>query len=315
MRILLTGATSFTGAWFARTLASEGHSVVAVQRGSADSYRGVQARRIAFFRDGCRTEWNQPFGASEFLETIDRNGPFDVLCHHAANATNYKSPDFDALAATQANCLSLPDVLAALARNGCRRILLTGSVFEANEGVGSYPLRAFSPYGLSKTLTTETFRFYAERAQMGLGKFVIPNPFGPYEGARFPHYLMRCWTSGHDARINTPAYVRDNIPASLLALAYADAVAALPESGFVKFSPSYYVETQSAFAQRFAREIGRRLNIETPLVMAAQADFSEPMTRINTERIVVGPERWREDVAWDEAAAYYESQLALDGTV
>jgi hypothetical protein len=126
---------------------------------------------------------------------------------------------------------------------------------------------------------------------------------------------MRCWTSGNEARINTPAYVRDNIPVSLLALAYAKAVAALPESGFVKFSPSYYVETQAAFAQRFAREIGQRLNIETPLFMAAQTDFSEPMTRINTERVVVGSEHWREDVAWDEAAEYYKSQLALDGTV
>jgi nucleoside-diphosphate-sugar epimerase len=258
--------------------------------------------------------WDAAFGTPAFIAALDQAGPFDVLCHHAANATNYKSPDFDALAATQANCLGLPDVLEALKRNGCRRILLTGSVFEANEGAGTQPLHAFSPYGLSKTLTTEMFRFYAQRAGVGLGKFVIPNPFGPYEGPRFPNFLLRCWASGTVARINTPAYVRDNVPVSLLALAYADALRATPEKGFRRFSPSYYVETQAAFAQRFAQQIGPRLKMDTPLEMAEQTDFSEPMTRINTDRILVAPGRWSEDEAWDEAAKYYKSQLALDGT-
>ena len=62
---------------------------------------------------------------------------------------------------------------------GCNKILLTGSVFENDEGAGSRDLRAFSPYGLSKGFTWQLFRYHAQIRSMTLGKFVIPNPFGP----------------------------------------------------------------------------------------------------------------------------------------
>ena len=70
-------------------------------------------------------------------------------------------------------------MLEALGATGCHRLLLTGSVFESGEGAGSQGLPDFSPYGLSKALTAQMFGYYCPRAGIGLGKFVIPNPFGP----------------------------------------------------------------------------------------------------------------------------------------
>jgi len=192
MRVLLTGATSFTGMWFAQKLVEDGHDVLAAIHRCQDTYCGLQAVRLAQLAGRCEFAWNVSFGSSEFLDLIARNGPFDILCHHAAEAKDHKSPDFDALAAAAANTRRLPAVLVALRNAGCRRILLTGSVFEAEEGTGTAPLRAFSPYGLSKTLTAEIFRFHAAQEQFALGKFVIPNPFGPYDGPRFTDYLVRC---------------------------------------------------------------------------------------------------------------------------
>ena len=150
----------------------------------------------------------------------------------------------------------------------------------------------------------------AAREGMALGKFVIANPFGPYEELRFTRYLMNCWREGRTARVNTPDYVRDNIPVSLMALAYADFTAALPDSGFHKFNPSYYAESQGAFAVRFAREVGGRLNMAAPLELVTQTDFSEPLVRINTDRIVIDPARWRESAAWDDVAGYYRATFA-----
>src|SRR5262249_3745265 len=186
--------------------------------------------------------------------------PFDVLCHHGAEVADYRSPDFDPYRAAAANLYRLPEVLRALNDRGCGRLVLTGSVFEANEGAGSTPLRAFSPYGLSKTLTATAGQFYADREGFTFEKFVIPNPFGPHEEPRFPAYLMRTWLAGETARVQTPRYVRDNIHVSLLAKAYSDFVGASPPLGAARWlNPSGYVESQGAFAERVRRETAVRL--------------------------------------------------------
>jgi UDP-glucose 4-epimerase len=311
MRVLLTGATSFTGMWFAKALAGKGHHVLAAIRRPQAAYSGLQAARLEQLDGICAFSWNAPFGSLEFLDLIDRQGPFDILCHHAADVKDYKSPDFDAVAATASNTRALRDVLAKLGNAACNRIVLTGSVFESDEGTGSDPGRAVSPYGLSKTLTSQIFQYYARRAGFGLGKFVIPNPFGPFEERRFTDFLMRCWKDGKPARIATPRYVRDNVPVTLLAAAYADFVEKSPHTGFCRLNPSFYIETQGAFAQRFAGAISQRLNIAVPLEFADQRDFSEPEIRVNTDPLQAASLGWSEADFWDATARYYAGLLEL----
>ena len=55
-------------------------------------------------------------------------------------------------------------------------------------------------------MTASAAQFYAER-EGALEKFVIPNPFGPYEEPRFTAYLMRTWLAGETAHVQTPRYV------------------------------------------------------------------------------------------------------------
>ncbi|WP_431211965.1 hypothetical protein ACQ86N_40315 [Puia sp. P3] len=102
-----------------------------------------------------------------------------MVCHHGAQVENYKSPDFDIAAAVEGNTLNCRLVMEKLKDKG--RLVVTGSVFEANEGIGNEPLVAFSPYGLSKTASWEVFRHWGWKLSVPLTKFVIPNPFGPYE--------------------------------------------------------------------------------------------------------------------------------------
>ena len=297
--------------WFARTLAGEGHHVVAAMRREKEAYSGLRAERLAEVTEGCHAVWNAPFGSSGFLDAIAQRGPFDVLCHHGAETGNYRSETFDAMAAAAANTNNVPAVFVALRDGGCRRIVLTGSVFEAGEGAGSAPLRAFNAYGVSKTLTSEILAFHAAQYGLALGKFVIANPFGPYEEARFTDYLMRCWRDGKPAVVSTPRYVRDNIHVLLLAQAYCNFVSALPQDGFHRIGPSGYAERQGAFAARFAREIGLRLALETPIEEARQADFAEPAIRINTDVLHHVERDWNEQAAWDELAGYYASRFGV----
>jgi len=136
VKILLTGASSFTGYWFARALTAAGHQVIAPLRGAEDSYAGVRAARVRAL-GGCEVVWECPFGGTRFLDLIGGQS-IELLCHHAALVTDYRSPDFDLVAALAENTRELPGVLRAMRDKGLRGMVLTGSVFEAEEGAAEH---------------------------------------------------------------------------------------------------------------------------------------------------------------------------------
>jgi UDP-glucose 4-epimerase len=306
MKILFTGGSSFTGSWFIRELAAAGNEITAIFRKRPEEYTdAVRRQRVALASRVCRPVHGCSFGDERFLALIAEGG-WDLLCHHGADVTNSKSPDFDAVAALGNNTHNLPAVLGALGAAGGRRLLLTGSVFEGGEGSGSQGLPDFSPYGLSKALTAQMFRFFCARAGIGLGKFVIPNPFGPYEEPRYTSYLMKSWLSGATPACSSPAYVRDNIHISLLAKVYAQFAAESPARGFTRLNPSGYAESQGAFTLRMAQEMRPRLGLPCPVELKKQGDFSEPRVRINTDLPDTDALGWDESASWDAMARYYQ---------
>ena len=304
MKILFTGGSSFTGYWFAKQLAASGHDVFALFRRQLHEYEdSLRRRRVEVLADICRPVFGVSFGDDRFLQLV-RENTWDLLCHHGAEATDYKSQSFNVTAAVENNTRQLPLVLDLLKNAGCTKVAVTGSVFENDEGAGSRPLEAFSPYGLSKGLTWQLFRYHAHSRQFGLGKFVIPNPFGPYEEPRFTHYLVKSWFAGTTPAVNTPCYVRDNIHVSLLAKAYAHFIAALPD-GASRINPCGYIESQGSFTHRLASEMRKRLDLKCEFLLKEQSDFSEPRIRINTDVLDTQTLNWNEEDSWDELADYY----------
>ena len=162
-------------------------------------------------------------------------------------------------------------------------------------------------------MTAQVFRYYCGAHGVGLGKFVIPNPFGPYEEPRYTAYLMKNWLAGETPSCSSPAYVRDNIHVSLLAKAYARFAAGLPDApGFTRLNPSGYAESQGAFTLRLAQEMRPRLELPCAVELKKQTDFPEPRVRINTDIPDVDALGWSESAAWDEFAAYYVSSMASE---
>jgi UDP-glucose 4-epimerase len=308
MKILFTGGSSFTGCWFISELAKAGHEVVATFRQRPEAYTDTLRRqRVEHALEHSTGVFDCSFGDPVFVDLV-RNDSWDLLCHHAADATNYKSEDFDIEAALTSNTRNVATVLADLKKqNGAPpAVLLTGSVFENDEGAGSEGLPAFSPYGLSKSLTYQVFRYRAQRAGLALGKFVIANPFGPLEEPRFTAYLMKNWFAGQIPSVNTPVYVRDNIHISLLAKAYVQFAGQLrAQSGLHALRPSGYVESQGAFAQRFAAEMRKRLDLPCELELKRQTDFNEARVRINTDQVDGALLGWDEESSWAAIADYY----------
>jgi len=311
MNILLTGASSFTGYWFARVLAERGHTVYATFRGSAQNYDGMRRRRIDALPESVVRLWNAPSDSEELLNATARVARWDRLCLHGAHVTGYREPGFDFAQALKNNTDGLPRLLQHLAERGLQRVVATGSVFEANEGAGEEPLRGFSPYGLSKSLTWLAQEFWAQTLGLHMGKFVISNPFGPLEEPRFTAYLMKTWFAGKQAEVRTPLYIRDNIHVSRLACHYADFAESLDgRAGTSRCAPMGYVESQGAFTLRFAGAMRERLGLECAVSVAEQKDFSEPMMRVNTQALPLPAEQWNEPTAWDELAKYYRVEYS-----
>jgi UDP-glucose 4-epimerase len=311
VKILLTGGSSFTGLWFARSLAAAGHTVVAPLKGMIGDYSGLRGERVAALKAVAEVVEGCPFGSPAFLDLASQ-GSFDLLCQHAARTGDYRNPDFDITGAVAENTHQLVEVLKAMLIRGLAGVVLTGTVFEQDEGAGDAPLRAFSPYGLSKGLTWQYYRYLSETMGFPLGKFVIPNPFGPFEEPRFCNYLIQTWFKGEVPTVRTPLYVRDNIHVDLLSASYAAFASKVPtQNGVTKLNPSFYVESQGAFANRFAAEMAPRLGIACPVTPLQQSEFGEPMVRLNTDRIDGEALGWSEASAWDAEAEFYMARARL----
>ena len=312
LRVLFTGASSFSGYWFCKTLAEAGHEVTATfTRDSVEAYpeAGFAQARVKMVQEFVRPVWGARMGNDVFFAALENDG-WDLVCLHGAYVANHKAADFPELEAVAANTAGIQRMVEYLANNGKTPILWTGTYFEAGEGQGTEPLRNFSPYALSKQLSWEYARFYAEQAGLPISKFVMPNPFGPWEGKGFTSYLARTWLRGNVASVKTPDYIRDNCPVDLLALAYADFVRQIATNKQSDcLSPGAYQETQGMFAERFSRELSSRWERSCPLNALEQQDFPEPLHRTNKTEIGTTQNSWDESAFWDQAAGWFAEQL------
>lgn len=310
MRILFTGASSFTGFWFVRELAMAGHAVVCALRSRPEVYAGIRRQRFGMLErlSGVEIVPGAGFGEPRFLETL-RSSPWNLVCHHGAEVGNYKSAGFDVERAVAGNTLNLALVLEALKLVGNPAMVLTGTVFERGEGAGEEPLRAFSPYGESKTRTWEVFRSECAAAGARLGKFVISLPFGPWEEGRLTGYLMSCWRQGKAAEVRTPRYVRDLIPVDLLAMVYRRFAEDLARdsSSAARCNPAGYLGTIGEFAERMARETRRRTGWACELRFG-EGNYDEPMSRVNMETAMGTVDAWEEERFWDGLVDWYSDQ-------
>lgn len=303
-RILLTGASSFTGTWFASALADAGASVVAPCRGPIDMTDADRRRRLARLEGCLRLVGNCPFGSEPFLELIRREGPFDLLCHHGGKAGDHRDATLDPLAAAAHQGRGVEQVLDALQASGCKAVLVTGTVFEADEGQGDQPLRSIGSYGLAKSLTWLMFRHHAEERGLPLAKFVIANPIGPYEKPGLCRALGRAWLRGETPVLQRPQLKRDQLQVEPLAAAYAAFALRLidrPESR--RLTPSQFPERLDWFVGRMAMALRPRLGAACRFACAEPPEgTTEPLTRCGIEPLAAWVPNLDPERHWDSHA-------------
>ena len=303
-RVLLTGASSFTGTWIAGALADAGLDVVAACRAPADTGGPDRRRRLARLESRCRLVGDCPFGSEPFLELIRREGPFALFCHHGAKNGDHRDPALDPLAAAASQTRGLERVLDALAAGGCRALLLTGTVFEAEEGQGEAPLRSIGAYGLAKSLIWQILRHHAQARGLPLAKFVIANPIGPLEKPGLCRMLGQAWLRGETPVLQRPQLVRDQLQVEPLALAYARfALELLEQPASRRLAPSQFPERLDKFAARLSTALAPRLQRSCRFVCAEPPHATdEPLMRCGLDPLAtllpgLDPERHWNDHA------------------
>ena len=306
MRILLTGASSFSGYWFAKELTNIGHEVIAPINGPLTSSKAMRNLRVRELKKICDVVEECPFGSPKFIELVKSIESLDCFSVHGAYTLNYNTSDFDEFAALTNNTLNIQPILEILRKKNCPQIVLTGTVFEQNEGNYPHTTNAVSKYGLAKTLTANYWQYFAAQYAIPLKRFIISNPFGPFEEPRFTSYLIKTWANKDKAVVKTPDYVRDNIPVDLLAKAYAQFLSQSFNNGETSVTrPSYYIKTQGAFAHMFAEEMRKRFALPCELSLGNQTEFPEPKIRVNSSPLNSDEFNWSENLFWDELANYY----------
>ena len=93
MKILFTGASSFTGFWFVKTLAAAGHEIICPVTGDLVDYADIRLWRVEHLKSVCRLVPQAPFGSENFQKII-RENRFDLLCHHAAEVQKLQESGF-----------------------------------------------------------------------------------------------------------------------------------------------------------------------------------------------------------------------------
>ncbi len=313
MRVLMTGASSFTGMWLVLALAKRGVETVAALRGDPRRYDALRQARMAEVAAHAAVLPEAPMGSKALFEAAESLGPFDTLILHGAQVGSFRDIPYDAGRAVIANTAGLERLLVRMKRGGLRRVALTGSVFEAGEGKGACQgdaRAAIGGYGFAKTMTSEIIQEACEREGIPLVKFVIASPFGAYAKPGFVAHLLQSWQAGETPLVRHPHLVRDWLPADCLAEAHADFIAA---EGNVKgpikrLTPSCFAMSNGAFAQMLAREMAPRLGLPCKVRLADPPEpVDEPVVRTGFSRIAAADDPIRLQTAFDRLVAWHES--------
>lgn len=301
--ILLTGASSFSGAAFAQALGAAGHHVVVPLPRALDAYSGVKAERVGALSSRVELIENAPVGSDALRQVVAGAGSWDLLCLHHAVVGDYKSPSFDVETAAAAATAGADELATAMGEAGCSGAVLTRSVFEADCGVSDDP-RPIGGYAIAKSVTVETWRRACEVAGLQVSDFTITNPVGPFEEPRFVNYLVATWAAGGTPLLRAPDRIRDNVPVELLAREYVKVCEETAAGLSRTLAPSMWVSTNLEFARRVSREFGGRWARSCPVGVSEEQDISEPRLRVGLD-----PVKWSEPAAegvfWDSYADYY----------
>ncbi|OFZ81919.1 MAG: hypothetical protein A2583_05715 [Bdellovibrionales bacterium RIFOXYD1_FULL_53_11] len=260
--IAISAATSFTGAWIAKTLHEKGWKVIAHTAEKQNECTGILAKRIRLLGlldepviFGIRAE----DGSMEAL--IRRVRPGVWINHHHWMA-GFRSPGYDRKKALEIGVDPLTGLVKALSDSDCKGIIQTGSYFEPGEA-GRGAEAHITPYAQSKCDVWRALHAEAAGRGLALSKCVIPDPVGPLENEdRLIPLMIKKARSGDELVMNAPNICADRLPVEYLARVYDWLARGLLDGNSSIARPSGRVSTNLAWVQFVNEElITKRLGL------------------------------------------------------
>ncbi len=258
MKVLLTGLTSFTGAYIGKALLEYNNvnkfEVYAPIRSSKEAYTGLKLERLNLVKN-IHLIPNQDISQNSFIDLVKEIKP-DIFINHAGYIDNYRSEDFDFLKHLEINLKNIKHLIQALKDNKCKLIIHSGSAFEPN---GDYSKYGVSPYGVAKKMVWDMLVFLCQKYKIPTSKIIIPNPYGLLENqdrllAVFNQKLKR----EENIDLYNSAEIRNNIKAQDLADYYLKAallaLGQLDENYVLELKAIGHIETQLNFVLRSLQE-------------------------------------------------------------
>lgn len=180
--ILVTGAAGFIGSHVADRLLAEGYRVVGVDDLTKGRIANLAEARAAGHQ---LTFYNLDIRAEGLRAVFDKHRP-EVVMHLAAQAGVRPSVE-DPLHDADVNILGTLNLLEAANRAGTRKIVFAssgGTVYGEPRRLplketalsGAHPL---SPYGISKKVAGDYFRFYQRYRGLDYTELALANVYGP----------------------------------------------------------------------------------------------------------------------------------------
>jgi len=228
MKILVTGGAGFIGSNIVDAYVAKGHDVEVVDNLSNGKRENLNPKAVFHHLDITSPELGQIF----------ERGHYDVVCHHAAQASvsvSVKEPALDA----QVNILGAINLLENSVKIGVKKFLFAssgGTVYGATEhlpAVETLPFDASSPYGVSKVATELYLRVYSSVHGLKYTALRYANVYGPRQD---PHgeagvvaiFSMRMLSGGKPVifgdgeNMRDYVYVGDVVDANVRALTAGD---------------------------------------------------------------------------------------------
>lgn len=193
-RVLVTGGTGFIGAHLVRRLHSSGAEVHATSRRAQHRADGVHWHAI------------DVADAAEVEKVVTTVRP-EVVFHLAGLAKGARDPDL-VLPSLHANVTSVVNLLAALRDTLSTRVVLAGSVEEADTDGRAV---ASSPYVVSKRAATAYALMYHQVWQLPVTVLRVAMTYGPGQpdDAKLVPYVIRSLLDGQPPRLSSGGRLAD----------------------------------------------------------------------------------------------------------